>query len=133
MFPDRDYRMVHNSRQGAIRQIATIYGGKNKFLKFSSVYPMSDLREHVVNIHSANGEFACYWGDGDYLRSVYPETLPEHGPVGDYIRMSKRDRRHWSNNDNEVTFLMEVATIVHYLDDSWWLNKEKWTQIKASI
>lgn len=139
-FPDEDYRMVHHSKVGQVRQNATIYGGYDRFLKFSSFDPSSDMQVHSVSIKTEIGAFKSWWGDGDGGFIEVEESIFEAvGPVStnfikDRVKSHNTYMTSWQGSDNEVAFILLVMDIIHMsgLQD-WFYNKETWSVEKARL
>lgn len=140
LFPDFTFRMVHHTEQGKFRQNATIYGGRDKFLKFSSYYSDNDLHAHSVSIRTALGEITTWWGDGDGGFLEFDEelknALPEHTKA-----LLEEAKGYISNSvtggDNEIAFILYMVNLIHMAEDeNLWFNKEKWgikrEELKAS-
>lgn len=135
-FPPLRYRMIHHSAQGKFLQSATIYGGKDEFLKFSSYYSDRDTQAHTVSIRTAIGEFYTSWGDGDCLGVYVPANFMEIATPHAISYLKKvRDLISSTEGDNEVAFLLGVMHVVLFglKTDTPWLSKAQWEPIKEQL
>lgn len=130
-FPDYTYRMVHHSQPQQFRQYATIYGGRDMMLKFSSNENNNPTSAHWVRIDSAHGEFFTSWGDGDNLGFTYPK-LDNNTAYRDAMRQLGRELSAGGDTkDNECFFLMRIMWVINTLPDPW-LSKDEWEVIKEA-
>ena len=133
-FPDIRFDMVHhNKHQTAAAQSATIYAGRDRFVKFNAFYSENDMEEHTAKIITAQGTFIASWGDGDFLRLEIPEIFIKEADA-EMIAFYKKSFEGWRYGDNEVLFVMHTLHVIHMSDNLGpYLTKALWEPIKAQL
>lgn len=136
VLPDYTYRMVHHSKREHRRQFATIYFGRDQFVKFCSFLPANpDMQEHTVDIITKVGTVSVSWGDGDCLTASFKCENPQ-GFVKDM--KDQLDAYFYKEFFKSGKFVEdEVAVICFALqfisNDSFCLNKAEWYAMKEKL
>lgn len=137
MFPSYAFRMVHQldkkNGQTAYRQSATIYGGKDQFVKFNSFWSDSDTQAHTVEIKTALGDFYTWWGDGEgghIGNDDLPSMLKRTDPGVEELRTANKRSEF---GDNEVLFILYVMNVIHLNEHGWWFSKATWEPVKQQL
>lgn len=141
-FPDREYRMVHHSKNHHIRQFATIYFGKDKFIKFCSYWSDNDRQAHKVELITACGKLEVAWGDGDCLWVTF-EAVP-NAEDQNFINTELKERieGHLKSiyfgptagkyEDDEVSVIMFAMAILT-CDPDVCMTKNSWTEMREAL
>lgn len=138
-FPDRTFRMVHHSQPSHVRQFASIYFGRDRFVKFLSVSPLKDGAEHYVEIYTKSGKLNVAWGDGDTLRVAFDsyniEALPFHEKLKAHIEDNLKSIYYGAQahkyEDDEVSVIMFAMHLLSiWPEDDVVLSKAEWELCK---
>lgn len=128
-FPARSYRMVHHPSKNRFRASATIYAGKDKFVRFASYNSDRDTDAHTATIITAVGDFQISWGDGDCLGYYVPEGIVNHDAL-----LAIKNTLHESKwGDSEEAFVLLTMQIIDTLPDNVWMNKQQWEEKKIAL
>lgn len=108
------YRMVHHRSTGTYER-ATIYAGRNKFLRYTYRETQSDRDTNNIEL----GKFSMAWGDGDPGWVEVDPTLPESAAATLRSILGHINE----NGDEQALFILNV--LMHAANfDSIWQSKE---------
>lgn len=120
--PSKKYRMVHHTTPEKYRQKATLYGGRNKFIRIFTSTSANDCVETSIEINN----FVVSWGDGDNL-GVH--KLEATWPKGEQAKRKtvppEEDEKELVVALSQITddnFEQVIITIIFYLE----MNDDKW-------
>ena len=97
------FRMVHHPTKSPLRDRATIYAGKGKFVRMRSFAPTDDCKATTIEIAG----YTMSWGDGDPLN---PQCNPD-GP-------NLRDQLYAIHDNFDAVILLVLAAIKD-IEDLW--------------
>jgi hypothetical protein len=130
-FPGRTYRMVHHPSKNHFRSSATIYGGKDKFVRFSSYSSDRDTEENSATLMTNVGDFYVAWGDGDLLWFDVPDQISADAERIKDMRKLLSDGK-WVESEEAFTLLC-----MQLIEDSGveelWMNKAQWEAKKIVL
>lgn len=126
--PTHKYRMVHHTTPEKYRQKATLYGGRNKFVRVFTKTSDNGSVETFIEINN----FVVSWGDGD--------NLGVHKLEGTWPK-GQQDKRQTVQPEEDETILVAalcliqddnfeqvLITVIMYLEmheDKWQRKPEK--------
>lgn len=104
------YRMVHHVSRGSY-EYATIYAGRNKFMRYKYRETRSDCATNTVQL----GNFSVSWGDGDPLHEQVEPNLPPQvaAVIKPIIGGLKED------GNEQALFILNVLLHAGNLDCIW--------------
>lgn len=138
-FPDRNFNMVHHSKQHHVSQFATIYFGRDKFIKFNSYYSENDCEEHYVELITRMGTIHVAWGDGDTLRVEFEVRGTAPGlELKERIESTLKsiyygDKGHIYSDDEVSVLMFGMSILGSWGDDAICLNKAEWDIIRPTL
>jgi hypothetical protein len=143
MYPDFTYNMVHNPIKHYTREAATIYRGRDCFVKFNAYRPESDIAAHTVKILTTIGEFSAWWGDGEGGDLSYPDVLKDDPAIANIVEIARKQMHKLfghEDDDCEAGFILLVMQIIHFATTSpnprihnLWFDKISWNAKKAEL
>lgn len=130
----RSFRIVHHPSKVNWRSSATIYGGRDRFLRYSTYSPDNDMVEHTATVITAIGEFSVSYGDGDFLRLDVPEGIKENSAfssivsvIATQIPSNQCDGSFERFLNAIVPFILEIELVTNR---NVWLSKAEWEALK---
>ena len=102
--PRPPFRMVHHKTKSPLRDRATIYAGKGKFVTMRAFSPTNDCVATSIEVAG----YTMYWGDGDPLD-------PTCNPAGPNLH----DRLRAIHDDNFEAVIILVLDAIKDIDAMW--------------